>query len=327
VQLTNNSGTVTKDYTFDAFGVEEEPDGTDINPFRYAGEYTDKETGNVYLRARYYDPSIGRFMSEDSARDGLNWYVYANNNPIAFHDPTGLAAVAVGAYVAQRGGSASPNYTTTTTTTGWWFWKKTTTTTTLTSITVSMNGRSVEYAPYDYTINSDNRAVMDDSILFRDFATLSMSDSLVDFVASYEGYFEQPYRGLDSQNRTVGYGHVITSADGTKYNNGISKADAWGLLKSDLAGKATYLNNFLTNNNLVLNQNQYDALLSFTFNAGQSWIDSSTLRNVLLSVDFSGVGDAMKMWNKVNDNVAQGLVNRRADEAELFYDADYKRTH
>ena len=44
------------------------------NPYRYCGEYTDLETGYVYLRARYYDPNLGRFISEDSAKDGYNWY-------------------------------------------------------------------------------------------------------------------------------------------------------------------------------------------------------------------------------------------------------------
>ncbi|MBQ7875832.1 MAG: RHS repeat-associated core domain-containing protein, partial [Clostridia bacterium] len=63
---------------------------SDTNPFRYAGEYLDKETGNIYLRARYYDPSIGRFISVDPIKDGTNWYVYCSNNPIAFVDPSGL---------------------------------------------------------------------------------------------------------------------------------------------------------------------------------------------------------------------------------------------
>jgi len=49
--------------------------------FAYAGEYHDDETGFIYLRNRYYDPNTGRFISEDPAMDGLNLYVYANNNP------------------------------------------------------------------------------------------------------------------------------------------------------------------------------------------------------------------------------------------------------
>ena len=43
-----------------------------LNPFRYSGEYFDEETGFYYLRARYYDPTIGRFLTEDPAEDGTN---------------------------------------------------------------------------------------------------------------------------------------------------------------------------------------------------------------------------------------------------------------
>lgn len=49
----------------------------------------------IYLRARYMDPSIGRFISEDPVKAGLNWYVYANNNPIMFIDPMGLDALII----------------------------------------------------------------------------------------------------------------------------------------------------------------------------------------------------------------------------------------
>jgi len=52
----------------------------------------DEETGFYYLRARYYDPNIQRFISEDPAKDGNNWYIYCANNPIMFIDPTGFAA-------------------------------------------------------------------------------------------------------------------------------------------------------------------------------------------------------------------------------------------
>ena len=90
LQLTNTSGQVTKDYTYDAFGSEVMPVAGDVNPFRYAGEYTDAETGYQYLRARYYDANVGRFLTEDPIKDGSNWYIYANN-PILYIDPLGLA--------------------------------------------------------------------------------------------------------------------------------------------------------------------------------------------------------------------------------------------
>ena len=86
-------------YEYDPFGKQingangEEWEGpaSDSNPYRYAGEYYDRETGSIYLRARYYDPSYGRFTSEDPIKDGLNWYVYCANNPVLLIDPFGLA--------------------------------------------------------------------------------------------------------------------------------------------------------------------------------------------------------------------------------------------
>ena len=66
VNLTDKDGKVTKSYRYDAFGVEKNIDKNDTNAFRYCGEYFDKETATVYLRARNYNPSTGRFISRDS---------------------------------------------------------------------------------------------------------------------------------------------------------------------------------------------------------------------------------------------------------------------
>ena len=97
------SGDVVRTYDYDAFGVERSPQEGDSNPFRYCGEHFDRETGTVYLRARYYDPVIGRFLSEDPAGDGLNWYTYCGNNPVVFVDFTGLApTVMEAALMAQH---------------------------------------------------------------------------------------------------------------------------------------------------------------------------------------------------------------------------------
>ena len=90
VQITNSTGVVTRDYGFDAFGVERGINDADTNPWRYCGEYTDLETSSIYLRHRYYNPASGRFLTEDPIRDGTNWYMYANSNPVTFYDPTGL---------------------------------------------------------------------------------------------------------------------------------------------------------------------------------------------------------------------------------------------
>ena len=66
VKITTAAGAVNRSYDYDAFGNEKNPSSTDANPFRYCGEYWDSETGTYYLRARYYDPSIGRFTQQDT---------------------------------------------------------------------------------------------------------------------------------------------------------------------------------------------------------------------------------------------------------------------
>ena len=95
VQLTGASGNVIKSYEYDAFGNELNIDKNDTNVFRYTGEYFDKETGTIYLRARYYDPATSRMLSEDSytgdPKDplSLNLYTYCKNNPLIYNDPSG----------------------------------------------------------------------------------------------------------------------------------------------------------------------------------------------------------------------------------------------
>jgi len=95
VQLTGGDGSVEKSYSYDSFGNEKNIDPNDNQNFRYAGEYFDRETGTIYLRARYYDPTIGRFITEDSVwgKDtdplSLNLYTYCTNNPVLLFDPSG----------------------------------------------------------------------------------------------------------------------------------------------------------------------------------------------------------------------------------------------
>ena len=88
------AGEIAKNYIYDAFGNEQYT-MADSNPFRYCGEYADREMGLLYLRNRYYNPSTGRFITEDPIRDGTNWYAYANSNPVMYIDPWGLDAIVI----------------------------------------------------------------------------------------------------------------------------------------------------------------------------------------------------------------------------------------
>lgn len=95
VHQVNDAGSIIKAYDYDAFGIEVNVDKADDNPFRYCGEYYDGETGTYYLRARYYNPFIGRFITEDSYKGqaddplSLNLYTYCQGDPVNYIDPSG----------------------------------------------------------------------------------------------------------------------------------------------------------------------------------------------------------------------------------------------
>ena len=87
--------------------MEQNIDDSDANAFRYCGEYYDAEIGTIYLRARYYDPIIGRFISRDSYSGknedplSLNLYTYCHNNPIIGIDPSGHYADTMGNFWSE----------------------------------------------------------------------------------------------------------------------------------------------------------------------------------------------------------------------------------
>jgi RHS repeat-associated protein len=115
--ITDTVGLITDRYTYDAFGVLLNQNGTFGNSFGFAGEQRDAATGLDYLRARYYDPSLGRFISKDAYAGTMfdpysqHDYQYAHANPVRYTDPTGyfsmgdvLATMDILAKMAASGG-------------------------------------------------------------------------------------------------------------------------------------------------------------------------------------------------------------------------------
>ncbi|MGZ7442376.1 polymorphic toxin-type HINT domain-containing protein [Paenibacillus sp. TH7-28] len=95
VGLTDSQGNQLNTYTYDIWGNPETEEETVPNVFRYSGEYWDNTTDLQYLRARWYDPNAGRFVSKDPYQGSignplsLNRYSYVENNPLIYTDPSG----------------------------------------------------------------------------------------------------------------------------------------------------------------------------------------------------------------------------------------------
>ncbi|WP_440110731.1 RHS repeat-associated core domain-containing protein [Paenibacillus sp. QZ-Y1] len=99
VGLVDDSGQVLNSYTYDIWGGPLTWEETVPNVLRYAGEYWDETVGLQYLRARWYDPGMARFIGEDTYEGelndplSLNLYSYVHNNPLKFVDPSGHAPI------------------------------------------------------------------------------------------------------------------------------------------------------------------------------------------------------------------------------------------
>ncbi|ADX66822.1 lysozyme [Weeksella virosa] len=143
-----------------------------------------------------------------------------------------------------------------------------------------------------------------------------------EFIADYEKFMSKPY--LDQAGvPTIGYG-------ATFYENGVKVKMTDPLITKDraLRLKQYHLSVFeKTVNKLVksnINQNQFDALVSFAYNVGESALKSSTLlRKVNANPNDPSILNEFAKWNKVTVNgrkvISNGLTRRRKDEAEMYF--------
>ena len=122
-QLDSN-GTVSQKYNYTAYGVptaysdsstnaSKRTTSTAVlsitqNPYSYSDYYTDEESSNYYLNARYYDPVIGTFLTFDTY-NLPNRYAYVNGNPVMATDPTGHWEIGIGRLFAYGGDRAIDN--------------------------------------------------------------------------------------------------------------------------------------------------------------------------------------------------------------------------
>ena len=154
---------------------------------------------------------------------------------------------------------------------------------------------------------------------------MNISDNGLALIAEFEGFGARLYNDPVG-HCTVGYGHLLHrgNCDGraneVPYQSGITKAQALKLLGDDVVSRVAAVNDAVT---VPLNQNQFDALVSFVFNVGAGTFREATFLGKLNAGHYDAVPDGLALYNKARGadgvlRVLPGLVRRRKAEADLW---------
>ena len=141
---------------------------------------------------------------------------------------------------------------------------------------------------------------------------MEISDKGIDLIKEFEGLKLESYL-CPAKKWTIGYGFTR----GVKEDMEWTEEQAEWVLKSEVEEYCDAVNKCVK---VLLNQYQFDALVSWTYNLGESNLKNSTLLKVLNDGDYEGVPFQIERWNKANGKVLRGLTRRRKAEAELFRD-------
>ena len=154
---------------------------------------------------------------------------------------------------------------------------------------------------------------------------MQMSQHGLALLQQWEGFELNVYR--DSAGLpTIGVGHLLKKSElssgkiiingvPVKYGGGLAEQQALDLLSQDLAPTTQAVTNGVK---VTLNQNQFDALTSFTFNVGIGAFTSSTLLKALNQGQLDQAPTQLMRWTRSSGQVVQGLVNRRQNEIKLW---------
>ena len=150
---------------------------------------------------------------------------------------------------------------------------------------------------------------------------MQLSDNGLRFIADFEGFVDHLYSD-PAGHCTVGYGHLVHlgACDGRRSEvpylvQGITQAAARTLLRLDVKRFEECINRLVLR---TLNQNRFDALVSFAFNVGCGAFEDSTLLRKLNNGEYHRVCDELMRWIHGGGEVLPGLVRRREAECELF---------
>ena len=154
---------------------------------------------------------------------------------------------------------------------------------------------------------------------------MQMSEKGKELLAEWEGVELKVYKDVAGLP-TIGVGHLLTQDELTsgkilirgepiRYTDGLTKTQAMDLLAQDLERFEEAVNE---SGKVDLKQNQFDALVSFTFNVGSNAFRNSTLLRLLNQGNYSDVPNQLRRWVHSAGQKVQGLVNRRENEIELW---------
>ncbi len=152
-----------------------------------------------------------------------------------------------------------------------------------------------------------------------EFVPMELSSFGLELIKSFEGFSSKAQ--WDYNQWSIGYG---CKCEENEYPNGITEYQATELMKKEMPAYVNAVNKFMDTYDVKLNQNQFDALVSFSYNCGQYvWTmneNNFTLKRLIIAGnwDEEDITNAFLMWVKAGGSVLQGLVRRRTREAALF---------
>ncbi|MEM7198472.1 MAG: lysozyme [Pseudomonadota bacterium] len=143
---------------------------------------------------------------------------------------------------------------------------------------------------------------------------MNINDAGLQIIKHYEGFVARPYL-CPAGYLTIGYGHLVRDEDAKKFAKGISEDEAEHLLRVDVSVAENAVARLISQ---PLTENQFSALVSFTFNLGSGSLQSSTLRRKINRCNFDAAASEFERWIFAGGQRLQGLVLRRETERQLF---------
>ena len=144
---------------------------------------------------------------------------------------------------------------------------------------------------------------------------MEISSEGISLIKKFEGCELEAYK-CAAGVWTIGYGHTKDVTEGME----ITQAEAETMLKEELLDYCNYVDMYVQ---VPLEQNQFDALVSWTYNLGPTNLKSSTMLKVLNTGKYEDVPEQIKRWNKANGKMLDRLIRRREAESLMFQNKEW----